>query len=124
MPAVGVGIQATIVASNQSYSSTFSASYTTQGGAMLVQFSGSAWTNTASNMLSVNLTMNNATMGTASVWANAEGTHMALIPIVVAIIPQSPGTLVFSVVPKPGTTTVCDQNDLFNILVWEFPVED
>jgi len=123
MTSLGVGIQVTVIATNQPYSSTFSASYTTQGGAMLVQFSGSAWTNVAGTMLAVNLTMNNGVMGTASVWANNATTHMALIPVTVSIIPQSPGAITFGVAPNPNTNTICDQNDLFNIVVWEFPTE-
>jgi len=118
------GITTAIVAQNVAYSrftGDSPPSYTTQGGQMLVFFSGSAYSSsTTPGQISVSLIMNNNHLYpvvVAQVWANTED-HMALIPVFASIVPQAPGTnLTFTL--GLGETTIAD-NDVFNIMIFEF----
>ena len=92
--------------------------YTSGGGTLLVQFSGSAWSQNASQMLSANLNMDGTQVATASVFANNASTHMALVPVAVRLNGVNPGAHTFTVSAGPGTTI--DSNDLFTITVYEY----
>lgn len=118
------GITTTNVAQNVSYA-TFTGntppSYTTQGGQILLFFSGSAYSSsTTPGWISVSLIMNNNQLYpvvTAQVWANTED-HMALIPVFASISPQQAGTSL-SFTLALGENTIAD-NDVFNIMIFEF----
>ena len=104
-----------IVANDLPY--PFSASFTTRGGTLLVQFAGSAWTNTAQQMVSVSLLMDNKReIATASVFANNAGMHMALVPVAVVLEGVNAGEHTFTV----SSRNQLDRNDLFNITVTEY----
>jgi len=118
------GISTTVVAQNVPYSQFTGGSpptYTTQGGQMLVFFSGSAYSSsTTPGTISVSLIMNNNQLYpvvTAQVWANTED-HMALVPVFASVSPQQPNTLL-SFTLGLGENTIAD-NDVFNIMIFEF----
>jgi hypothetical protein len=93
-----------------------SASYTSTGGTLLVQFAGSAWSTNGSEMISVSLLMDKAQIATASVFANSAQTHMALVPVAVLLNGVNAGPHTFTV----SSNNEIDVNDLFTITVFEY----
>ena len=106
----------TVIANNMP--DPVSAQYTSGGGTLLVQFSGSAWTATAAQMISATLNLDNVPITSASVFANNAQTHLALVPASVLLPGVKPGVHTFTV--TPGNATTVDLNDLFTITVYEY----
>ena len=98
--------------------SPVSATYTSSGGALLVQFAGSGYSSTANKMISANLTLDGVTVATASVFANETQSHKAFVPVAVLVPSAKPGSHTFAV--SAGANTTLDGNDLFTITVSEF----
>ncbi|MFC9999510.1 H-type lectin domain-containing protein [Nocardia sp. NPDC127526] len=101
------------VANNAPYPVT--ATMTSNGGKMLVQFAGSAWSSTGGK-ISVNLLMDGAVIATASAFTNEVNSHKALVPVAV-VVSVTPGTHTFSVAAVRGTNV--DLNDYFTITATE-----
>lgn len=94
----------------------FSATTTTNGGTLLVQFSGSAWRGSAGKV-SVDLLMDGVVVATASVFTNEANSHKALVPVSV-LIPAAAGPHTFTAAPSGAGTNV-DLNDYFTVTVTE-----
>jgi hypothetical protein len=90
--------------------------FTTNGGKLLVQFSGSAWSG-AGGKISVDLLMDGTVVATASVFTNEPASHKALVPVN-ALISTYSGEHTVSVAPS-GSGTNIDHNDYFTVLVIE-----
>ncbi|WP_326579913.1 H-type lectin domain-containing protein [Streptomyces sp. NBC_00481] len=94
----------------------FTATATSNGGKLLVQFSGSAWRGTPGKV-SVDLLMDGAVVATASVYTNEASSHKALVPVAV-LIPAAAGPHTFTARPS-GASTRLDANDYFTVTVTE-----
>ncbi|MGH8902853.1 MAG: hypothetical protein ACRDYA_14575 [Egibacteraceae bacterium] len=95
--------------------------YTSQGGPLLIQFAGSAWAK-AVGIISVNLTLDGATVATAKVYTNEATSHKALVPAAVFTCSIKPGPHKFAVAAGDGNTNI-DHNDFFTITVFEFSLD-
>jgi hypothetical protein len=77
--------------------------------------SGSAWSQSANQMLGVTLELDGKPIGTAAVFSNLQSNHRALVPAYI------PVTLTFgqhkvSLLQANGST-VTDLNDMFNVVL-------
>lgn len=103
----------TSVANNAPY--PVSGTMTSNGGKLLVQFAGSAWSSRPGK-ISVNLLMDGTVIATASTLTNEASSHKALVPAAV-IVPAAAGSHTFSVAAVSGTNV--DTGDYFTITVTE-----
>jgi len=93
------------------------ADFTSEGGTLLIQFAGSAWSSKGQS-LSVDLQVDGATVATAKVTTNEVNSHKALVPAAVLTSKIAAGTHTCTVVAASGTNV--DQNDFFTITVTEY----
>ena len=94
----------------------FNATFTSDGGKLLVQFAGSGWRGSVGK-ISVDLLMDGNVIATASVFTNEVNSHKALVPVAV-LISAAAGPHTFSVAPSSGSTKI-DQNDYFTVTATE-----
>lgn len=94
----------------------FSATFTSNGGKLLVEFAGSAW-RSSGGKVSVNLLMDGNVIATASVLTNEPNSHKALVPVAV-LVSAAAGSHTLTVKPSSGATNV-DSNDFFTVTVTE-----
>jgi hypothetical protein len=82
---------------------------------MYLEVNGSVWTQTANNMIGIQIELDGAVVGTANIFSNAASTHRAVVPAYIPIkLQQGQHTLALS--PAPGTT-VSDLNDLYTAVI-------
>lgn len=84
-------------------------------GPAMLNLTGSAWTQTAGSVIGLSVSIDGAQVGSAWVYANAAGSHMAVVPVMMPItLPDSTGshTITISAL-NSGTTT--DLNDNFQV---------
>jgi hypothetical protein len=85
----------------------------TDGPSCLV-VSGSAWSQAANQMIGIQVTLDNAPIGTASIFSNATATHRALVPTYIPLkLAFGDHKVILSALPG----TVTDVNDLFDIVL-------
>ena len=77
--------------------------------------SGSAWSQTANQVIGVTLELEGSPIGTASIWSNQQSTHRALVPAYIPVT-LTFGQHTLKLVPSTGATTT-DLNDLFNVVL-------
>ena len=76
--------------------------------------SGSVWTQTANQMIGIQVSLDNKAIGSASIYSNAPTTHRALVPTYI------PLKLTFGdhqVTLSAISGTISDVNDLFDIVL-------
>lgn len=79
---------------------------------MYLEVTGSVWTQSANQMIGIQVTLDGAVIGTANIFSNAASTHRAVVPVYLPIkLTQGSHTLQLSV--AAGTPTVSDLNDRF-----------
>jgi hypothetical protein len=76
--------------------------------------SGSAWSQAANHMIGIQVSLDNAPIGTASIFSNATTTHRALVPTYIPLKLKF-GEHHVTLSALPGT--ISDINDLFEIVL-------
>jgi hypothetical protein len=83
---------------------------------MNVEVTGSVWTQTANQMIGIQVAIDGNVIGTANIFSNTASTHRAVVPVYLPVkLAQGSHTIQLSV--APGTTTVSDLNDLFTAVL-------
>ena len=77
--------------------------------------SGSAWCQSANQVIGITLQLDGNPIGTASICSNAQSTHRALVPAYIPVT-LTFGQHTITLVPSSGATTT-DLNDLFNVVL-------
>jgi hypothetical protein len=93
-----------------------SASFTapTDGPACII-LSGSVWSQTANQMVGVELELDGTVIGSASIFSNLNATHRAVVPSYIPV-KLTFGTHKISLIPSTPSTT-SDSNDLFDLVL-------
>ena len=84
-------------------------------GPMVLTFSGSVWSNTGESMIGASVLMDGVQVAAATIFANQEATHMAVVPVAVPL-QTTFGQHTFEIVPLSDTTTDFNDNFALNIL--------
>lgn len=115
-----------VAASNQAYSTSWSATASlaevTPQTALTLQFWGSASSQTAGRMIGVSLTLEGETMATAKLYATSASMHLPLLPAMAVVSASSLENLNLT---SPSISfglklldgTICDENDLFSLVI-------
>lgn len=83
---------------------------------MYLEVQGSVWTQTANQMIGIQVAVDGNVVGTANIFSNASSTHRAVVPVYLPIkLTQGSHTIQLSA--APGTTTVSDLNDLYTAVL-------
>lgn len=83
---------------------------------MYVEVQGSVWTQSANQMIGIQVTLDGAVIGTANIFSNGSSTHRAVVPVYLPVkLTQGSHTIQLSV--APNTTTVSDLNDVFSVVL-------
>jgi hypothetical protein len=77
--------------------------------------SGSVWTQTANQMIGIQVSLDNKVIGSASIFSNAASTHRALVPTYIPLKLDFGNHHVTLTANAGGT--VSDSNDLFDIVL-------
>ena len=81
-----------------------------------LEVQGSVWTQTANNMIGIQVAIDNAAAGKAQLFSNGASTHRAVVPAYIPLqLKFGQHSLTLSALP--GTTTVSDQNDFFTAVL-------
>lgn len=83
---------------------------------MNLEVTGSVWTQTANQMIGIQVSLDGAVIGTANIFSNTASTHRAVVPVYIPItLTQGSHTIQLAV--APSTTTVSDLNDRFTAVL-------
>jgi hypothetical protein len=83
---------------------------------MYLEVSGSVWTQTANQMIGIQVAVDGNVLGTANIFSNGSSTHRAVVPVYFPIkLTQGSHTIQLTV--APNTTTVSDLNDFFTAVL-------
>jgi hypothetical protein len=83
---------------------------------MYLEIQGSVWTQSANQMIGIQITLDGNVIGTANVFSNGASTHRPVVPVYLPIkLTQGSHTIQLAV--APGTTTVSDLNDFFTAVL-------
>jgi hypothetical protein len=83
---------------------------------MYLEVTGSVWTQTANQMIGIDVQLDGQTIGSAQIFSNTQSTHRAVVPAYIQVkLSQGPHKL--TLIPKAGSTTVSDLNDFFNAVI-------
>jgi hypothetical protein len=83
---------------------------------MYLEVTGSVWTQTANQMIGIQVTVDGNVIGTANIFSNTASTHRAVVPVYLPIkLTQGSHTIQLSV--AASTTTVSDLNDRFTAVL-------
>lgn len=83
---------------------------------MYLEILGSVWTQTANQMIGIQVTLDGKVIGTANIFSNTAATHRPVVPVYLPIkLQQGSHTLQLAV--APSTTTVSDLNDFFTAVL-------
>jgi hypothetical protein len=106
-----------IVWSNASYSgSDFSGTFYSNGGSVLVNLTGSAYSTSASSSVVVNLSIDGNPVGAINGFTNEAQSHKTLVPAVFSLqLSAGEHTATISV----ASPTMIDYNDYFTLVVTE-----
>ena len=108
-----VGSYSTYLAGNTSLTGNF----TTNGGNLLIFFSGSGW-HTGGGSIGATILINGVAAGTIRSYTNEGSSHKAFVPGTFLHAPVPVGTTTFAISLLPGTNH--DLNDYFSVTVLEF----
>jgi hypothetical protein len=82
---------------------------------MYLEVNGSVWTQSANNMIGIQIALDGNVLGTANIFSNAAATHRAVVPAYLPIkLQQGQHTLTLS---AAAGTTVSDFNDFFTAVI-------
>lgn len=106
-----------VLIGNQKGPLPISASFMAPGDMpMYLEVTGSIWTQTANQMISIQVSLDGNVIGTASIFSNGASTHRAVVPVYIPVkLAQGSHTLQLAV--TPNTTTVSDLNDFFTAVL-------
>ena len=83
---------------------------------MNLEVTGSVWTQSANQMIGIQVSLDGAVIGTANIFSNTASTHRAVVPVYIPIkLTQGSHTLQLAV--AASTTTVSDLNDRFTAVL-------
>ena len=83
-------------------------------GPICLIVSGSVWTQTANQMIGIQVSLDNKPIGSASIYSNAPATHRAVVPTYIPLkLTFGNHQVTLSALPN----TVSDANDLFDIVL-------
>jgi hypothetical protein len=78
---------------------------------MHIEVQGSIWTQTANQMIGIDIALDGAKIGTAQIFSNANSTHRTVVPAYIPVkLTQGQHTLALSVA---NSATVSDLNDSY-----------
>lgn len=98
-----------------------SAAFTTSGGTLILNYSGSGYAGAANSMIGMTVTLDGVTfVDNTAIFVNNPGQHLAFVPKtwVLSNIPAGTHTISLS---KMNVGTQTDANDIFNLTVTELP---
>ena len=83
---------------------------------MYLEVLGSVWTQSANQMIGIQIAVDGNVIGTANVFSNGASTHRPVVPVYLPIkLAQGSHTIQLSV--APNTTTVSDYNDFYTAVL-------
>jgi hypothetical protein len=81
-----------------------------------LEVNGSVWTQTANNMIGIQVAIDGGAVGKAQLFSNASTTHRAVVPAYVPL-QLAFGQHSITLSALPGTSTVSDQNDFYTAVL-------
>ena len=82
---------------------------------MNLEVTGSVWTQTANQMIGIQVAIDGNVVGTANIFSNANATHRAVVPVYIPVkLAQGSHTIALSAAPGG---TVSDYNDLYTAVL-------
>jgi hypothetical protein len=81
-----------------------------------LEVNGSVWTQTANNMIGIQVAIDGGAVGKAQLFSNGSTTHRAVVPAYVPL-QLAFGQHSITLSALPGTSTVSDQNDFFTAVL-------
>lgn len=83
---------------------------------MNLEVTGSVWTQTANNMIGIQIAIDGNVVGTANIFSNGNATHRAVVPVYLPVkLAQGSHTIQLSA--APNTSTVSDYNDFYTAVL-------
>lgn len=106
-----------VIVGNQQGPLPISASFMSPGDMpMNLEVTGSIWTQTANQMIGIQISVDGTVIGTANIFSNTSSTHRAVVPVYLPVkLGQGSHTLQLAV--APGSTTVSDLNDRYTAVL-------
>jgi len=81
-----------------------------------LEVQGSVWTQTANNMIGIQVAIDGGAVGKAQIFSNASSTHRAVVPAYIPLqLKFGQHSLTLSALP--GTSTVSDVNDFYTAVL-------
>lgn len=81
---------------------------------MYLEVSGSIWTQTADQMIGIEVSIDGTVIGTANIFSNASSTHRAVVPVYLPVkLAQGSHTIALIAAPD----TVSDLNDVYTAVL-------
>lgn len=83
---------------------------------MFIEVNGSVWTQSANQMIGIQVALDGNNIGTAQIFSNTASTHRTVVPVYLPVkLTQGQHKLTLSAI-TPGTT-VSDYNDLYTAVI-------
>lgn len=83
---------------------------------MYLEVQGSVWTQSANQMIGIQIAVDGNVLGTANLFSNNASTHRTVVPVYLPVkLAQGSHTIELSV--APNTTTVSDFNDFYTAVL-------
>lgn len=83
---------------------------------MYLEVTGSVWTQTANQMIGIQVAVDGAVVGVANIFSNTASTHRNVVPRYFPI-KLNQGAHTVELTLAPSTTTTSDLNDFFNAVL-------
>ena len=83
---------------------------------LYLEVAGSVWTQTANNLIGIQVVLDGNVLGTAQLFSNTASTHRAVVPAYFKI-QLTQGQHALTLKPNPGSTTTSDLNDFFTAVL-------
>lgn len=83
---------------------------------MYIEVNGSVWTQTANQMIGIDVAVDGQVAGTANIFSNASSTHRAVVPAYIPV-KLSQGQHTIALTPQAGSSTVSDFNDFYTAVI-------
>ena len=81
-----------------------------------LEVNGSVWTQTANNMIGIQVAIDGSAVGKAQIFSNTSTTHRTVVPAYIPLqLAFGQHSITLSAIP--GTSTVSDQNDFFTAVL-------
>ncbi len=98
-----------------------SASFSTKGGTLMLNYSGSGYSNTPGQMIGMTVTLDGVTfVDNTGIYANSASQHLAFVPKTWVLSNIAAGSHTISL-STMNAATHTDSNDIFNVTVTELP---